>query len=344
METPEKRQKEKEQILKNLRSRWASLRFLKGGADILLMFEHQQNDKKFWADVFNHFCYQKSYLPQVVAPETEAETKNGIHEVLKYLAVYEEHKEKLAHIRIAFCIDSDYRFLAEDQNTQGKSYVWQTFTHSFECHNCYPRSLNNLLKNRFQLSKELFDFEVFIANYSATIYPILLYWLYFNKNGHSNPKWTNDLSWERLKNKIGISPNPSIEQHSQAEIANLRGKVQSFISELRAVYSDIDLIHFQSDIESKFDIRKENACFYLLQGHILYESIENIVKSILDKHRPIEKELKEKYKGTEIKDKLKEQQETNERRTLLITNFKNAYHEALMEKLGQQMTHFFLTH
>jgi len=336
---------DKHQIRRNLKRYWAKA--ISDKKDMLMMFEHPINDGSFWKDILSK--YSTFEADAIVSRMESGENEfiaTGSKEVLKYLEVYEKFKTTdLKDIKIAFCIDSDYRYLLEDNFKKKKKYVWQTFTYSYEVHSCYAKTLNTLLSNHYQVKKTDFDFEIFLPNYSKVIYEVLLYWLFFQKNSElGNENSQKILSWKNLSEKIGVKKGVEVDNgnnyNAKIEIERIEKNVVEICHKLKQLFPDIDITIFRSDLENKFELNAENAYLYLLQGHILFDSVKHLFESILDKYRYNEEITKKTSDKKNIGKNLDKQKGQKSYITLLGVNYKDAGNEKLMQKLVKQIVDF----
>lgn len=88
---------------------------------------------------------------------------------------------------LLLCVDSDFDYLFGDYNEQSRTvnncpYVIQTYAYAIENLLCYPPSLASLAVKATKNDSRIFDFEYFFKNYSETIYPLFLWYVYAAKS------------------------------------------------------------------------------------------------------------------------------------------------------------------
>lgn len=79
-------------------------------------------------------------------------------------------------------IDSDMRYLLQEPELDAAHFVCQTYTYSWENHNCEAQTLQERFASLCPGRACLFDFETFLAAYSSVVYKPLLLLVYCLKN------------------------------------------------------------------------------------------------------------------------------------------------------------------
>ena len=83
-------------------------------------------------------------------------------------------------------IDSDMRYLMQEQAVDAAHFVCQTYTYSWENHYCEARTLQERFTSLCPDRACQFDFEAFLSAYSAVVFKPLLLLLYCLKNHKSD--------------------------------------------------------------------------------------------------------------------------------------------------------------
>lgn len=83
-------------------------------------------------------------------------------------------------------IDSDMRYLMQEQAVDAAHFVCQTYTYSWENHYCEARTLQERFTSLCSDRACQFDFEAFLSAYSAVVFKPLLLLLYCLKNHKSD--------------------------------------------------------------------------------------------------------------------------------------------------------------
>lgn len=300
----------------------------------LCFLETERHDRLFWEDVITNFAFHAKLEFNIAS---KMDKKDGVTEVIKYLGFTPEFYEQNS---VIFCIDSDSRYVLQDSLTQGKKYVFQTYSYSIENHKCISQNLNRLIRI-FDIP---FDFTVFLKKYAEIIYPVLLYWidcLRKNKEEQASEKL--------LKPLLSIRPSDQIylPNHAEEELVLLQIQVENWQKTLSHEIDFQDLSSYAHNL----GIKPEDSFLYI-NGHILYD---NVITQLLEKMKietrkkrinelPNETDKEKKQK----KDKIGEidnffEKESNYK-TLLNYNYRDCLHSNhcfLMERIRQDVKQYF---
>jgi len=244
-------------------------------------------DEIFWRDIFAKYAPKRkiSFYPH----SKENEFKSGVQEVLK-------EKDKTGK-NLILCIDSDFRYLLQDNSIVENPYIFQTYTYSIENHKCAPRNLNRIVKIA-TLVEGNFDFIKFLKKYSQTVYPLFLYIIYFEKKKYEkiqNKEWITGKEFvvteKKLKEVIGIPSNEVIiDNHAQTTIEALEKRVTAFINEIKVKHDTIDLTEIENYLKFEMDT---SDVFWYLNGHIIYDNVVSLMlKKVILSYK---KQQKQKY-------------------------------------------------
>lgn len=246
-------------------------------------------DDIFWRDIFAK--YAPSLKINFYPHSRENELKSGVQEVLK-------EKNKTGK-NLILCIDSDFRYLLQDNSISENPYIFQTYTYSIENHKCAPRNLNRIVKTATLVDGN-FDFITFLKQYSQTVYPLFLYLIYFEKKKSEkiqNEEWITGeecvITEKKLKEIIGIpSHEVTVDNHAQTTIEALEKRVTAFINEIKVKHDTIDLTEIENDLRNHFEIESSDV-FWYINGHLIYD---NVVLLMLNKLiLSYKKQQKQKY-------------------------------------------------
>ena len=95
-----------------------------------------KDDIVFWSNIFKHFRPNDRFHFIAGSRNERGHETRGVTQCLKYV--------KYLNPKFFICIDSDYRYLLQEQGIDVKHYIFQTYTYSFENHHCYDKGLNEL--------------------------------------------------------------------------------------------------------------------------------------------------------------------------------------------------------
>ena len=184
-----------------------------------------KDDIVFWSNIFKHFRPNDRFHFIAGSRNERGHETRGVTQCLKYV--------KYLNPKFFICIDSDYRYLLQEQGIDVKHYIFQTYTYSFENHHCYDKGLNELCYRITALPNNVFDFHQFLKEYSNIVYKLFLWHLYFlvadpkrfsmaTSTGHP-PKRTPRVKQVERTDRTKTCSTP--EELSQSEPFHTRGKV-----------------------------------------------------------------------------------------------------------------------
>ncbi|MFR9496178.1 MAG: DUF4435 domain-containing protein [Rikenellaceae bacterium] len=130
-------------------------------------------DVAFWRGVFDHFA--NPYLRFEISVPTRKDLPKGKKILLNMIP---ESSEELL-----LCVDSDFDYIFNDSTYQarvvnGAQFLFHTYTYATENYLCYAPSLHNICVKATKNDTRIFDFELFMTEYSKVIYPTFLWYCY----------------------------------------------------------------------------------------------------------------------------------------------------------------------
>lgn len=218
------------------------------------------DDAVFWEKTFTHFLPDKkfNFIYHSLTPSGSDAT--GVSHCLKF----RDYLSKQFFI----CIDSDYRYLLQDEGINVSDFIFQTYTYSIESHLCYAAKLNAIPEKCTGIVNTVFDFEVFLLSYSRAVYEAFIWHLFFLKQGDitsfSKEDFNRILS---LNGMIGFNVN----NNGEAIINVLSTRCNAKTAQLRATYPHIDIATEQTPF-STLGLTRDNAYLYV-RGHNLFDLI-----------------------------------------------------------------------
>ena len=146
---------------------------IEDGKRVVRVFVEGYEDVAFWRGIFDHFT--NPYLRFEISVPTRKDLPKG-KKVL--LSMAEQASEELL-----LCMDSDFDYLFDDEDEVSQKivespYMFHTYTYATENYLCYAPSLHNVCVKAVKNDAYIFDFEQFMADYSRTIYPLFLWYVY----------------------------------------------------------------------------------------------------------------------------------------------------------------------
>ncbi len=243
------------------------------------VYVEDEDDVPFWKYFFEKAAiYDTSISP----PETISSEgiKNGKAAVLQYA--------NEANQAFLLCVDSDFDFLFKNESfpyqyINTNPFIFQTYLYAIENYKCYARCLHQVVVDTVLVDKHIFDFELFVQEYSEIVYEYFIKWLYFEKkhrqNTHQphilplkNTQTTGNSFCENIKLQ-----NVKIEDNGRAALAFLRNTLGIKINELPSV-ATTELEKLKNEF-ALCGLTPQNT-YLFLRGHNIYD---DILKPILNR-------------------------------------------------------------
>lgn len=190
----------------------------------IVAYVESYDDVLFWSTLLRPLETDKRYF-EVMLPSRTTLSKG------KKIALGNDLGERLGRYMIA-CVDADYDYLMQGTTLTSKEvcfnpYVFHTYVYAIENFQCYAPTLQNVCVMATLNDRRIFDFESFMAAYSATIWPLFVWniWCYrygtykqfsmldffhivqLNELNYYHPEETLDRLRRRVNGKIGRLQN-----------------------------------------------------------------------------------------------------------------------------------------
>ena len=237
------------------------------GKRLVRVFVEGYEDVAFWRGIFDNFA--NPYLRFEISVPTRKDLPKG-KKVLLSMA-------DRANEELLLCMDSDFDYLFDDENEESKMitsapYMFHTYTYATENYLCYAPSLHNVCVKAVKNDTHIFDFERFMADYSRTIYPLFLWYVYSASRRTENVLPLIDF---KVAVRIGYI---DIEQNGANTIAWLKRNVERRVASLEAENPDMatEIAPFAERIAKK-GVTPE-LTYLFMHGHTL---MDNVVLPVL---------------------------------------------------------------
>lgn len=168
------------------------------------------------------------------------------------------------------CIDSDYRYLCQENGIDAEHFIMQTYTYSWENHCCYAAAL----QERFMVSAAAiavhdFNFCLFLEAYSKVVYKPLLWFLFLRRRG------INCFTQKMFNNILALQyKHGDFENNGENMILRLKQSADSVCQQLEVKHSTFDF-----EAEKRFyetlGVTETNAYLHI-RGHNLYDLLLSI--------------------------------------------------------------------
>ena len=129
-----------------------------------------KDDVVFWTRILKHFRPQDKFYFISGSRNEYGHRTSGVTQCLKYF--------HFLNPEFFICIDSDYRYLLQEQQLNVRHFVLQTYTYSFENHHCFADGLNKVCEQVTHLPNTIFDFSCFLKRFSNVLYELFIWHLY----------------------------------------------------------------------------------------------------------------------------------------------------------------------
>ncbi len=227
-------------------------------------------DIHFWRSIFHHFTPEKKFHFISHSRSWSGSESSGVTQCLNFLPFL--NKE------FFICIDSDYRYLMEEENINIYHFVFQTYAYSIENHYCSAPGLKWVSEQSCGIRNDIFDFEYFLKCYSETIYELFIWQLYACISGlfHFDRYELNQ--YIRIRRN---PPFPVIKDDGASEIKMVREQVQNKLRRLRIEYPDVNIEPLKEKLAA-LGVKPEN-CYLFIRGHDLFETVVAIGRRVCEK-------------------------------------------------------------
>jgi len=274
----------------------------------LIVFIENEEDKRFWSFVFRKASIEKKEKKIGFISYSKSGSQGKV-EILKYANFLAEHSGKAL-----ICVDSDFDYIT-NHPLNSNPYIFQTYTYSVENYICCAKSLNHILKELLFIDN--FDFELFLAKYSAIIFELLLLDIFLK----------SEITHIDYKSKVD---KKTLENNGEFFLKELELKVRNKINELRTKFPIlvIEIDKIKNKIMSDALLKDDFVHLYI-NGHKIFELVEEILKNLQNESIEIKiDDIRSRLSGQQLKDKIKELNNKKlDIKTVLKSRFDNCYNE-----------------
>ncbi|MCC8034312.1 MAG: DUF4435 domain-containing protein [Rikenellaceae bacterium] len=226
------------------------------------VFVEGYEDVSFWRGIFDDYESESITFEINVPPRADLAKGKKV-----LLGMYGEcSPERL------LCLDSDFDYLFGTDTRQSETvnstpYMFHTYAYATENYLCYAPSLHNVCVKATKNDTRIFDSERFIAEYSAIIYPLFLWYAYSARHRNENIFTLNELRSSVKLNYLEIDDNGAstlkwLERQVSKRLDLLEKNRPGWDSQLAA---------FGRDLAEK-GVTPETTYLYM-QGHTLMDNV-----------------------------------------------------------------------
>jgi hypothetical protein len=244
---------------------------------LVRVFVEGYEDVAFWRGIFDNF--PNPHMRFEISVPTRKDLPKG-KKVL--LSMAEQANEELL-----LCMDSDFDYLFDEEDEVSRQiinspYMFHTYTYATENHLCYAPSLHNVCVKAVKNDAHIFDFERFMADYSRTIYPLFLWYVF-----SASSKNESILPLVDFKAAVRIG-YLDIEQNGVNTIAWLQRNIERRVASLETSHPDMasKIPEFAERLKKK-GVEPEQT-YHFMHGHTLMDNVVMIVlEGVCEKLRQI---------------------------------------------------------
>jgi hypothetical protein len=226
-----------------------------------------KDDVLFWGHVLKHFRPNDKFYFISGSRNEYGHKTSGVTQCLKYAPYLSPD--------FFICIDSDYRYLLQDEKIDVEHYILQTYTYSFENHHCFAGGLDAVCSRVTHWKNTVFDFSVFLKEFSNILYELFIWHLYLMKID------TSIFSQSEFSTYVGLSNfrmYPLVIDNGRGLLNQLQHRVNWKISFLERSYSDVSIDQIKQEY-AQLGITPDNV-YLFVRGHNLYDMISLICKEV----------------------------------------------------------------
>ena len=263
---------------------------------LVRVFVEGYEDVAFWRGIFDHFANPDLRF-EISVPNREDLPKGK--KVL--MSMIPRSCEELL-----LCVDADFDYLFDGSVAQSRQlldapFMFHTYAYATENYLCYAPSLNNVCVKATKNDTRIFDFERFMADYSRTIYPIFLWYVYSARMESQHVFTLAD-----FKNTVRLG-YLEIARNGADTLAWLDRNVRRREEHLRAAHPKLaaEVAAFGQQL-SRYDLTPETT-YLFMHGHTLMDHVVMpCLNAVCDKLRQmnIAKIAASKKTGTALKNEM----------------------------------------
>lgn len=217
-----------------------------------------KDDETFWNSMLQNGHPGKYYFVTHSRSPKGFDTQ-GCEQCLKYRPYLNK--------RFFICIDSDMRYLLQEEGIDAANYVCQTYTYSWENHYCEASDLQRRFVKACHDKAATFDFQQFLTALSEVLYEPLLLLLYCLRN---------DISDFNMRMFSACVPN----QCRRVELADngrmlIERIAKNFEPHLNSSFAKLVDLDAEKEYCQNLDVNEQNA-YLCVRGHNIFDLIAYI--------------------------------------------------------------------
>lgn len=253
-------------------------------------------DVAFWRSIFDHF--RNPYLRFEISVPNREDLPKGKKVLMSMIPRSSEE--------LLLCVDSDFDYLFDGATPQSRElheadYMFHTYAYATENYLCYAPSLHNVCVKATKNDTHIFDFERFMADYSRTIRPLFLWYVYSARQESEHIFTLVD-----FKNTVRLG-YLDIAENGANTLAWLDRNVRRREQTLARQYPDlVEAVETFGNDLARFGMTPETT-YLFMHGHTLMDNVVMIaLNAVCEKLRQmsIAKITSSKKKGVALKNEM----------------------------------------
>ena len=242
------------------------------------VFVEGYEDVAFWRGIFDNF--HNPYLRFEISVPNRDDLPKGKKVLMSMIG--KTRKED-----ILLCVDSDFDYLFDGSTEQSREILeaenmFHTYTYATENYLCYAPSLRNVCVRATKNDTRIFDFVRFMAEYSKTIYPLFLWYVYSAQLSHESVFTLAEFRASVRLNYVDIRAN------GEYTLAWLARNVARREEALKANNPEMsEAVEALGEKLKERGVEREN-CYLFMHGHTLMDNvIMPLLSAVCDKLRQL---------------------------------------------------------
>jgi len=266
------------------------------GQRLVRVFVEGYEDVAFWRSIFDHF--RNPYLRFEISVPNREDLPKGKKVLMSMIPRSSEE--------LLLCVDSDFDYLFDGATAQSREileapFMFHTYAYATENYLCYAPSLHNVCVKATKNDTHIFDFVRFMADYSRTIHPLFL-WYVFSARQEDDHFFT--LADFKNAVRLGFLDLADNGARTLAWLdRNVRRREQMLSERHPGTIAAVEALGAQL---TRFGITPENVYLYM-HGHTLMDNVVMVaLNAVCEKLRQmsIAKISASKNRGVALKNEL----------------------------------------
>ncbi len=222
-----------------------------------------KTDIIFWNKIFYKYYprgkFHFIYYSKTFKNDEDSTIASGSTQCLNYKPYLSE--------KFFICIDSDYRYLQQEEGINIKNYIFQTYTYSIENHYCYAPILNKQLEKASFLKNNFFDFDIFLKNYSNLIYEFFI-WQQVLLNEDTGIYSVRVIPFNNIITVKGKIPYWQLKNNGKELLNRIKQKIDKELNKIKVEYNHIDITK-EMEHYKQLGVTKDNTYLFIRGHHLM---------------------------------------------------------------------------